>query len=143
LQNGAPYHPATYFQKMKQKIVHIALVVREYDEAIRYYTQVLGFDLVEDTQLSESKRWVLVRPKGSECSLLLARGVGETQISRIGNQTGGRVFLFLGTDDFKRDYEAFIGRGVRFVRPPATEAYGTVAVFEDLYGNLWDLIQYS
>ena len=134
---------AVYFQKMKQSIVHFALVVKDYDEAIRYYTGVLGFELVEDSRLSESKRWVLVRPKGSECSLLLARAVGEAQLSRIGNQTGGRVFLFLSTDDFERDYKAFLERGVRFVRPPGSEPYGTVAVFEDLYGNLWDLIQYS
>ncbi|MBS1795190.1 MAG: VOC family protein [Acidobacteria bacterium] len=129
---------------MKQSIAHIALVVGEYDEAIEFYTEKLGFTLVEDTPLSETKRWVLVAPPGSDgCQLLLARGVGDEQCSRIGNQTGGRVFLFLRTDDFHRDYEAFKARGVRFVREPSVEDYGTVAVFADLYGNLWDLIEFS
>lgn len=129
---------------MKQAIAHIALVVYDYDEAIRFYTEKLGFTLVEDTPQSETKRWVLVRPPGDRaCSLLLARGVGEEQRSRIGNQTGGRVFLFLSTDDFRRDYEQYRANGVKFVRGPKTEEYGTVAVFEDLYGNLWDLVQFS
>ncbi|MDX2049178.1 MAG: VOC family protein [Chitinophagaceae bacterium] len=129
---------------MKQQIVHVALVVADYDEAIRFYTEKLNFILVEDTALSETKRWVLVAPKGSDgCCLLLAKGVGEEQCSRIGNQTGGRVFLFLKTDDFWRDYKSFTDRGIRFTREPKEEEYGTVAVFEDLYGNLWDLIQYS
>lgn len=127
---------------MNQRIVQFALVVRDYDEAIRFYTQVLGFDLIEDTALSETKRWVLVAPKGDgTCRLLLAKAVGDEQLNRVGNQTGGRVFLFLHTDDFWRDYDRYVANGVRFVREPATEPYGTVAVFEDCYGNLWDLIE--
>ena len=126
---------------MKQHITHIALVVNDYDEAIQFYTEKIGFTLIEDTKLSETKRWVLVAPKGStECCLLLAKGVGDEQRSRIGNQTGGRVFLFLRTDDFWRDYESMLDKGVKFVREPQKESYGTVAVFADLYGNLWDLI---
>lgn len=129
---------------MNQSIAHIALVVDDYDEAIAFYTGKLDFELVEDTPQSETKRWVLVAPKGDGgCSLLLAKGVGDEQRSRIGNQTGGRVFLFLRTDDFWRDFEKFNGRGVEFVREPKTEDYGTVAVFEDLYGNLWDLVEFS
>jgi len=127
---------------MKQSIVHIALVVDDYDEAIKFYTEKLGFVIRDDTPQSETKRWVLARPPGSEgCSILLARGVGEEQKSRIGNQTGGRVFLFLQTDDFWRDYENYRSKGVEFVREPKNEEYGTVAVFADLYGNLWDLIE--
>jgi catechol 2,3-dioxygenase-like lactoylglutathione lyase family enzyme len=129
---------------MKQSIAHVALVVDDYDEAIEFYTHKLGFDLLDDSPQSETKRWVKVAPKGSEeCCLLLAKGVGDEQRSRIGNQTGGRVFLFLRTDDFWRDYEEIKGKGVNFVREPKTEDYGTVAVFEDLYGNLWDLVQFS
>jgi catechol 2,3-dioxygenase-like lactoylglutathione lyase family enzyme len=129
---------------MKQSIAHIALVVDDYDEAIKFYTEKLDFTLLEDTPQSETKRWVLVAPKGSEeCSLLLAKGVGDEQRSRIGNQTGGRVFLFLRTDDFWRDYENLRQKDVRFVREPKTEDYGTVAVFADLYGNLWDLIEFK
>ena len=129
---------------MQQSIAHIALVVDDYDEAIRFYTEKLDFTLVEDTPQSETKRWVLVAPKGSEeCCLLLAKGVGEEQRSRIGNQTGGRVFLFLRTDDFRRDYENYKAKGVNFAREPKTEDYGTVAVFEDLYGNLWDLVEFK
>jgi catechol 2,3-dioxygenase-like lactoylglutathione lyase family enzyme len=129
---------------MAQDIVHLALVVSEYDEAIAFYTEMLDFDLIEDTPLSETKRWVLVAPKGSgTCQLLLAKGVGDEQRSRIGNQTGGRVFLFLKTDDFARDYEKIKSNGVNFVREPKIEEYGTVAVFEDLYGNLWDLVEFS
>ncbi len=125
-----------------QNIFQIALVIADYDEAIRFYTETLGFVLVEDTALSDSKRWVVVAPPGSEgCKLLLAKAVGEEQISRIGNQTGGRVFLFLHSDDFWRDYQSYKDRGVLFVREPVEEAYGTVAVFKDLYGNLWDLIE--
>lgn len=128
---------------MKQAIAHIALVVDDYDEAIKFYTEKLDFTLLDDTPQSETKRWVLVAPKGAEeCSLLLAKGVGEQQRSRIGNQTGGRVFLFLRTDDFWRDYENYRSKGVKFVREPKTEDYGTVAVFEDLYGNLWDLVEF-
>lgn len=127
---------------MNQRIAHIALVVRDYDEAIQYYSEKLNFSLVEDTALSETKRWVLIAPKGaSGCSLLLAKAANDEQKSRIGNQTGGRVFLFLHTDDFWRDYSSMQEKGVSFVREPAVEAYGTVAVFEDLYGNLWDLIE--
>ncbi len=128
---------------MSQSIAHITLVVRDYDEAIAFYTKALGFTLVEDTRLSESKRWVLVAPPGgkSPCQLLLAKAVTPEQQSRIGNQTGGRVFLFLHTDDFARDYAAMKARGVKFVRQPSEESYGTVAVFEDLYGNKWDLLQ--
>lgn len=127
---------------MKQYIAHMALVVADYDEAIAFYTQQLNFTLVEDTVLSEDKRWVLVAPPGAkETCLLLAKAADEEQQSRIGNQTGGRVFLFLYTDDLKRDYEQMIARGVVFVREPVTEAYGTVAVFKDLYGNLWDLLE--
>lgn len=127
---------------MKQYIAHIALVVRDYDEAIAFYTQQLNFRLIEDTILSETKRWVLVAPPGAnECCLLLAKAASETQAAHIGNQTGGRVFLFLFTDDFNRDYHAMKERGIRFVRPPKEEPYGTVAVFEDLYGNQWDLLQ--
>ena len=127
---------------MKQYIAHIALVVKDYDEAISFYTEKLNFELIENTTLSETKRWVLISPKGSgECKLLLAKAANEEQQSRIGNQTGGRVFLFLYTDDFKRDYENYKSTGVEFVRLPVDEPYGTVAVFKDLYGNLWDLIQ--
>ena len=129
---------------MEQQIVHLALVVADYDEAIKFYTEKLNFDLIEDTPQSETKRWVLVAPKGSNgCQLLLAKGVGDEQRSRIGNQTGGRVFLFLQTDDFWRDYNNFVAKGVEFARPPKVEEYGTVAVFKDLYGNLWDLIEFS
>jgi catechol 2,3-dioxygenase-like lactoylglutathione lyase family enzyme len=127
---------------MKQHLAHIALVVKDYDEAIHFYTEKLAFELVEDTKLSEEKRWVLVKPKGAkECSILLAKAANETQIASIGNQTGGRVFLFLHTDDFWRDYNNLVAQNIKFIRPPKEEAYGTVAVFEDLYGNLWDLIE--
>jgi catechol 2,3-dioxygenase-like lactoylglutathione lyase family enzyme len=127
---------------MNQRLAHIALVVDDYDEAIAFYTQKLAFTLVEDTVLSETKRWVRVQPKGTgNCGLLLAKAAGPEQQSRVGNQTGGRVFLFLYTDDFWRDYHDMLAKDVHFVRPPAEEVYGTVAVFEDLYGNLWDLIQ--
>jgi predicted enzyme related to lactoylglutathione lyase len=127
---------------MPQHITHFALVVKDYDEAIQFYTQQLNFTLLEDTVLSETKRWVLVAPPGSkECSILLAKAANEEQSSRIGNQTGGRVFLFLETDDFQRDYTQMTERNIKFVRGPVEEPYGTVAVFEDLYGNLWDLIE--
>ena len=122
---------------MKQSIAHIALVVEDYDEAISFYTEKLNFTLLEDTVQSETKRWVKVAPQGAEeCCLLLAKAVGEEQKSRIGNQTGGRVFLFLKTDDFWRDYKAMQLQGINFIREPKIEEYGTVAVFEDLYGNL-------
>src|SRR5574341_1848084 len=129
--------------KMLQSIVHIALVVRDYDEAIAFYTEKLHFTLVEDTyQPEQDKRWVVVSPPGSiGTTLLLARASKPEQLPFIGNQAGGRVFLFLSTDDFWRDYNEMLSAGVRFVREPKNAAYGTVAVFEDLYGNLWDLIQ--
>lgn len=135
--------PSERVGPLKHTIGYVSLVVRDYDEAIRFYTETLGFRLVEDTFLpAQQKRWVLVAPPGStETRLLLARADGDEQASRIGNQTGGRVFLFLHTDDFWRDYHAYKTNGVEFVRPPSEEAYGTVAVFVDLYGNLWDLLQ--
>lgn len=127
---------------MKQQIAHVALVVRDYDEAIDFYTQKLEFTVLEDTKISEKKRWVMVAPPGAKgCSLLLAKASGEEQSKHIGNQTGGRVFLFLFTDDFWRDYNRMIDRNINFVRPPTDYDYGRVAVFEDLYGNLWDLIE--
>jgi catechol 2,3-dioxygenase-like lactoylglutathione lyase family enzyme len=127
---------------MKQTLGHVALVVREYDEAIAFFTRTLNFKLIEDTRLSEDKRWVLIAPPGSQgTSLLLARAATPEQVSRIGNQTGGRVFLFLYTDDFWRDYNEMTALKVKFTRPPSEEPYGTVAVFEDLYGNQWDLLQ--
>jgi catechol 2,3-dioxygenase-like lactoylglutathione lyase family enzyme len=127
---------------MRQTLAHIALVVRNYDEAIAFYTRVLGFNLIEDTDQGGGKRWVLVAPPGSNgTSLLLAQAASPEQASRIGNQTGGRVFLFLQTDDFWRDYRMLQSRNVQFVRDPKEEEYGTVAVFADLYGNLWDLIE--
>ena len=127
----------------RQTIGLISLVVRDYDEAIDFYVGVLGFSLIEDTALQEQhKRWVTVAPPGSAGSrLLLARAVGDEQSSHVGNQTGGRVFLFLHTDDFWRDFRAYQAKGVVFVREPKVESYGTVAVFKDLYGNLWDLLQ--
>lgn len=130
---------------MNQTLALTALVVRDYDEAIAFFVDVLGFRLVEDRYVPEQdKRWVVVAPPGSDgCNLLLARAVGEHQSSRIGDQTGGRVFLFLYTDDFWRDYHRYRERGVGFVREPKTESYGTVAVFRDLYGNLWDLLEPS
>lgn len=128
---------------MKHYIAHIALLVRDYDEAIAFYTKMLHFDLIEDTTLSSTKRWVLVAPKGSkECKILLAKAVGEIQKSGIGNQSGGRVFLFLSTENFERDYENLLEKNIRIIREPSEEDYGKVCVFEDLYGNLWDLIQY-
>lgn len=128
---------------MKQSIIHIALIVRDYDEAIRFYTEKLNFTLVEDTyQTAQDKRWVVVAPPGSQgTSLLLARASNAEQETCIGNQSGGRVFLFLATDDFWRDYNRMVSIGVKFVRPPKEESYGTVAVFEDLYGNRWDLVE--
>ena len=130
---------------MKQTLGLVSLVVRDYDEALAFYVGKLGFTLVEDSFVPEqNKRWVVVEPPGAGgggAKLLLARGVGETQTSRIGNQTGGRVFLFLYTDDFWRDFRAYQAKGVEFHRPPSEAPYGTVAVFKDLYGNLWDLVQ--
>lgn len=127
---------------MAQKLGYVALVVRDYDEAITFFTHALAFTVVEDTLLGGGKRWVLVQPPNSQgTSLLLARAANAEQESRIGNQTGGRVFLFLHTDDFWRDYRNMMARGVRFREQPREETYGTVAVFEDLYGNKWDLLQ--
>lgn len=130
---------------MTQSISLIAVVVRDYDDAIRFYVDTLGFELVEDTyQPEQDKRWVVVRPVGDgQTSILLAQASNAVQEKFIGDQAGGRVFLFLQTDDFWRDYEAYKARGVAFVRPPMEAPYGTVAVFKDLYGNLWDLIEYS
>jgi catechol 2,3-dioxygenase-like lactoylglutathione lyase family enzyme len=125
-----------------QRIFQLSLVVNDYDEAIQFYTQTLNFKLIEDTALSETKRWVVVGPEGSTgCSLLLAKAGNDEQKKYVGNQTGGRVFLFLHTDDLWRDYNTMRAKGVIFVREPAVEAYGTVAVFKDLYGNLWDMIE--
>lgn len=127
---------------MKQRIAHIALVVEDYDAAIEFYTQKLEFQLLEDTPLSEEKRWVVIAPPGAEeCSLLLAKAANEEQSRSVGNQTGGRVFLFLFTDDFWRDYNKMLAKEINFVRAPAEYDYGRVAVFEDLYGNLWDLLE--
>ncbi len=130
---------------MRQAIVHVALVVRDYDEAIRFFTEELDFTLVEDTyQPAQDKRWVLVAPPGSESpKLLLARATTPDQERAIGNQTGGRVFLFLSTDNFYRDYNRMVERGIEFVREPRIESHGTVTVFKDLYGNLWDLVEFS
>lgn len=130
---------------MKHSIVHIALVVRDYDEAIAWYTKTLGFTLIEDTyQPEQDKRWVIVAPAGSSgTTLLLARASTPEQEKFIGNQAGGRVFLFLSTDNFSRDYNRLLEAGVKFVRPPSVASYGMVAVFEDLYGNRWDLVEYK
>lgn len=129
---------------MQQRIAHISLLVEDYDKAIEFYTKKLDFTLVEDTILSETKRWVLVAPPGSNgCCLLLAKAANEKQRSSIGNQSGGRVFLFLFTDNFQRDFKNLRDKGITIVREPAVEAWGTVAVFKDLYGNLWDLIEPS
>ncbi len=127
---------------MGLKLAHITLVVADYDEAIDFYTRKLGFVLLEDTPLSETKRWVVLAPPGAPgCALLLGKANTDEQRARIGNQTGGRVFLFLHTDDFDRDYQNLLRREVTIVRPPALEPYGKVTVFADLYGNLWDLIE--
>jgi len=123
------------------KIAHLTYLVRDYDEAIAWFMRVLGFALVEDSDLGGGKRWVLVEPDGGGVRLLLAKAATPEQAAHIGRQGGGRVFLFLETDDFARDHAAFVSRGVRFVEAPRHEAYGTVAVFEDLYGNRWDLIE--
>lgn len=127
---------------MKQNIAQISILVNDYDEAIAFYTQKLHFSLVEDSDLGKGKRWVLIAPPGSAgCNLLLAKADNEEQKSRVGNQTGGRVFLFLNTDNFERDFRNLIENKVTITREPVKESYGTVAVFADLYGNLWDLIE--
>ena len=129
---------------MKQSLAQIALVVDDYDEAIEFYTRKLNFILLEDTVLSETKRWVRIVPRGSDgCGLLLAKAANDEQKSRVGNQAGGRVFLFMHTDDINRDYKNMRDAGIEFVRERSVESYGTVAVFKDLYGNLWDLIEPS
>lgn len=129
-------------QIMNRKIAHVTLVIRDYDEAIDFYVNKLKFNLIEDTVLDQSKRWVLVSPNSEySCSLLLAKAIGNNQEKAIGNQSGGRVFLFLNTDNFKRDFQNLIDNNIKIVREPKEEHYGIVAVFEDLYGNLWDLIE--
>ena len=132
---------------MRQSLKHVALIVRDYDEAISFFVELVGFKLVADEyQPEQDKRWVLIAPPGAGpdgASILLARAANDEQAAAIGNQSGGRVFLFLETDDFDRDFLAMTAKGIRFVREPATQAYGKVAVFEDLYGNWWDLVQLS
>jgi len=127
---------------VNQRLTHIALIVRDYDEAINFYVNKLNFELIEDSEQTEGKRWVLVAPKGiNNCNLLLAKAANNEQKTRIGNQTGGRVFLFLNTDDFDSDYANLINNNINIIREPKVEPYGKVCVFEDLYGNLWDLIE--
>lgn len=132
---------------MRQSLKHVALIVRDYDEAISFFVELMGFKLVADEyQPEQDKRWVLIAPAGAGpdgASILLARAANDEQAAAIGNQSGGRVFLFLETDDFDRDFLAMTAKGIRFIREPATQAYGKVAVFEDLYGNWWDLVQFS
>jgi len=129
---------------MNQRIAHISLVVKDYDDAIEFYTKKLNFTLLEDTKIDENKRWVMVAPPGAkECCLLLAKAANERQTESVGNQTGGRVGFFLFTDDFWRDYNTMTDRNINFIRTPTEFEHGTVAVFEDLYGNLWDLIEPS
>ncbi len=127
---------------MKQRIAHVALVVKDYDEAIEFYTKKLNFTILEDTKLSDEKRWVMIAPPGArECSLLLAKAKNEEQLESVGKQAGGRVFLFLFTDDLNRDYKRMCDEGISFVKEPTEYPYGIAAVFEDLYGNKWDLVQ--
>lgn len=127
---------------MNRRLVHISILVDDYDKAIRFYTEKLDFELISDTRLSDKKRWVLVKPKGQgDCSILLAKADGELQQAFVGNQTGGRVFLFMTTDNFERDFMNLKKMNIKIVREPLDEAYGRVAVFEDLYGNKWDLIE--
>ncbi|SIO23830.1 VOC family protein [Algoriphagus halophilus] len=126
---------------MTQQLGQISLLVNDYDDAIAYYTKTLDFELVEDTPINETKRWVRVSPPGSSCHLLLAKAANESQKAQVGFQAGGRVFLFLYTDDFWRDYKKYTTRGVEFIREPSNEDFGIVSVFKDQYGNLWDLIE--
>jgi len=128
-------------ESMLQKIVQTTLVVRDYDEAIRFYTGMLGFDLLEDTQISDSKRWVRVAPPGSPCSILLAKATTDEQLNCVGNQTGGRVFMFIHTNDLWGDFVELQSRGVNFIGEPRAESFGLAVVFTDLYGNKWDLIE--
>ena len=128
---------------MAQHLGALTFLVRDYDDAIAWFRDRLGFAVIADTRLSDTKRWVLVAPPGGQTALLLAQAVGDEQVAAIGRQGGGRVFLFLHTDDFARDHAAYTARGVTFVEPPRQETYGTVAVFEDLYGNRWDLIEHK
>jgi catechol 2,3-dioxygenase-like lactoylglutathione lyase family enzyme len=140
--NGPRAKNALRGKIMKQRIAHVTILVRDYDEAIAYYTKTIGFTLVEDTPVAEGKRWVLVAPDGGlGCGLLLAKAKNAEELGAVGRQAGGRVFLFLHTDDFSRDYRALAARGVRFCEPPRDEPYGMVAVFTDLYGNRWDLLE--
>lgn len=125
---------------LNQRLILTSVVVRDYDEAIAFYVERLGFELRSDTRLSASRRWVVVAPRGSDAGILLAKAESDRQAAAVGNQTGGRVFLFLETDDFERDHRTYQARGIRFIEEPRVEDYGTVAVFEDLYGNRWDLI---
>jgi len=135
-------YPNRFDNQMRQTISHVTLVVRDYDEAIEYYSETLGFMLIEDTALAPGKRWVVLKPKGTDgTALLLAKAATPAQSSRVGDQTGGRVFLFLQTDDFWRDYRSLVEKGVVFEEEPREEPFGTVAVFRDLYGNRWDLIE--
>ena len=137
-----PYVLCFTIKLMNQRIIQVSLLVADYDEAIDFYTKVLDFQVVEDKPMSKTKRWVVIKPNGEGIfSLLLAKATNEEQAAAIGNQSGGRVFLFLHTDNFQRDYDKLVANGVKIIRGPAEEAYGTVAVFKDLYGNLWDLIQ--
>ncbi len=127
---------------MSQRIAHIALVVKDYDEAIKFYTEKLEFVLLEDSKIDDLKRWVIIAPSGAkECCLLLAKAADKKKLASVGNQTGGRVFLFLYTDNFWRDYNKMVERKITFVRPPTEQPYGLVAVFKDLYGNIWDLLE--
>lgn len=129
---------------MNRRLVHVSILVNDYDEAIEFYTQKLDFELITDEKLTETKRWVLVKPKGQgDCSILLAKADGDIQKKCIGNQTGGRVFLFLSTDNFERDFENLKRQNIKIIRGPSVESYGQVTVFEDLYGNKWDLIEYK
>ncbi|UII76046.1 VOC family protein [Flagellimonas sp. HMM57] len=128
-------------EEINRQIANVTLVVKDYDEAIAFYTKKLGFELVDDVDLGEGKRWVLVAPKGSQCNILLGKAANNEQKAAIGNQTGGRVFLFLNTADFWKDYRQMQKNGILFKEEPREESYGTVVVFEDLYGNLWDLLQ--
>lgn len=128
---------------MHQRLIHVAILVHDYDEAVEFYTKKLGFELIDDTKLSDEKRWVVVKPIGGECGVLLAKASDAEQKRFVGMQSGGRVFLFLQTEDFKRDYQKLLDNKIEIIRKPTTESYGQVCVFADLYGNKWDLIEYN